>query len=263
MKSTIFGFVCGLALIAGSGAAPAAAVQDTAIRATDQTLNERIAARVHQDSALKNQDVRVSVESGVVTLTGTVATTQEKTRAAQLAQVNGITRVDNLIVVDRNAAATGTKGTFENTKEAAKDAGASTKEAAKDAGVATKEAAQEVGAATKEVTKEAAEKTKEGAVKVGEKTKETAAKVSEKTLDGLNKAGSEFSDAILLARVKAKFVGEDLLKGSDINVDCDRRVVTLKGTVMSEAGRERALEIARRTDGVTSVIDRLNIGPKH
>jgi osmotically-inducible protein OsmY len=36
-------------------------------------------------------------------------------------------------------------------------------------------------------------------------------------------------------------------------------VVTLRGTVESAAQRERAIRLARETDGVTSVIDRLTI----
>jgi osmotically-inducible protein OsmY len=39
-------------------------------------------------------------------------------------------------------------------------------------------------------------------------------------------------------------------------------VVTLKGTVMSAAGRARAVEQAREVEGVHRVIDQLVIGPK-
>ena len=72
----------------------------------------------------------------------------------------------------------------------------------------------------------------------------------------------ETSDAYILSRVKTRFVGVDVLKGSDINVDCDKHVVTLKGTVPSEAGRARAIDIAKRTEGVREVVDHLTIAPK-
>jgi osmotically-inducible protein OsmY len=62
--------------------------------------------------------------------------------------------------------------------------------------------------------------------------------------------------------VHSRFVGEDLLKDSDINVDTDNHVVTLKGRVMSAAGRAKAVEIAKNTEGVHRVVDRLTIGPK-
>jgi osmotically-inducible protein OsmY len=77
----------------------------------------------------------------------------------------------------------------------------------------------------------------------------------------VQKATSEVTDAYILTRVKSKFVGEDLLKGSDINVDADNQVVTLKGTVTSEAGRARAIALAKEAEGVKSVVDRLTIVP--
>ena len=55
------------------------------------------------------------------------------------------------------------------------------------------------------------------------------------------------------------FVGEDLLKGSDINVDTNNHVVTLKGTVTSNAGRDRAIALAKRTSGVQRVVDQLTV----
>jgi hyperosmotically inducible protein len=72
--------------------------------------------------------------------------------------------------------------------------------------------------------------------------------------------GNKVEDAWILTKVKSKFVGEDALEGSDINVDVRAGVVTLKGTVLSEAGRARATAIAKDTDGVARVEDRLVIG---
>jgi osmotically-inducible protein OsmY len=57
--------------------------------------------------------------------------------------------------------------------------------------------------------------------------------------------------------VSAKFVDETLLKGSNINVDTNNYVVTLKGTVGSDAARVRAIAIARSTEGVKRVVDQL------
>ena len=53
-----------------------------------------------------------------------------------------------------------------------------------------------------------------------------------------------------------------MLKNSDINVDSDNHIVTLKGTVMSAAGRAEAVSIAKNTEGVHAVVDHLTIGPK-
>jgi osmotically-inducible protein OsmY len=93
-------------------------------------------------------------------------------------------------------------------------------------------------------------------------TKSGADKVAGKTKDGLSKSGEVITDAWITTRVHSKFVGEDLLKGSDINVDTKDHVVTLNGTVMSAAARARAVAEAKEVEGVQRVIDRLTIGPK-
>jgi len=50
---------------------------------------------------------------------------------------------------------------------------------------------------------------------------------------------------------------DDTVKAAAIDVETDGGVVTLKGTVRSQAERTRAAQLARETDGVTSVRDRL------
>ena len=107
-----------------------------------------------------------------------------------------------------------------------------------------------------------AEKTKEGA----EKTKDAAVKgvriAADKTKDGLSKTGEVMTDTWITTRVHERFVGERLLKGSDINVDTSKHVVTLTGTVTGRAGRTKAGNIAMRTEGVRRVVNRLTIGSK-
>ena len=58
-------------------------------------------------------------------------------------------------------------------------------------------------------------------------------------------------------KISSKFVDEELLKGSRINVDVDDHVVSLKGTVTSTEGSARAEDIARDTEGVTRVDNQL------
>ena len=83
-----------------------------------------------------------------------------------------------------------------------------------------------------EKTKDVAEKSKDAVVK-GTKI------AAEKTKDGLSKTGEVMTDAWITTRVHERFVGDDLLKGSDISVDTSKHVVTLTGTVTGPAGRTR------------------------
>lgn len=87
--------------------------------------------------------------------------------------------------------------------------------------------------------------------------------LTERTKHGLNKAGDAITDAWISTKVHWFFVGEDALKGSDINVDTHDHVVTLKGTVKSAAGRTRAVSLARHTEGVTRVVDHLVVSNTH
>jgi osmotically-inducible protein OsmY len=107
-----------------------------------------------------------------------------------------------------------------------------------------------------------AEQTKDGAEKVKDAVVKGVTVATEKTKDGVSKTGEVITDEWITGRVHARFVNEDLLKGSDISVDTKKHVVTLKGTVVGRAGRTRATTVARQTEGVRRVVNRLTIGPK-
>jgi hyperosmotically inducible periplasmic protein len=87
-------------------------------------------------------------------------------------------------------------------------------------------------------------------------------KAGEKAKEAVTETGEVIDDAWITTKVKADFVNEDALKGSDINVDTNNHVVTLKGTVASLAGKTRAQEIAKTTKGVTKVVNELTVAPK-
>jgi hyperosmotically inducible protein len=205
------------ALVAIPVSTDAATPQTPAVQQTDKTIDERVEARINADAQLKKHSIVVTTDDGVVTLTGVVTTQAESDKAARLANVTGVSRVNNNLVV---------------TKEVKGTAG------------------------------KVVEKTKDGAEKVGEKTVDGAKKVGEKTKEGLSKTGEVITDAWITSRVSSKFVGEDLLKDSNINVDTNNHVVTLRGTVMSQAAKARAVAEAKEVEGVRSVVDQLTVGPK-
>ena len=106
------------------------------------------------------------------------------------------------------------------------------------------------------------DKTIDGAEKTKDAVVHGATVAVDKTKEGLSKTGEVMTDEWITGRVHARFVDEDLLKGSDISVDTDDHVVTLKGTVVGRAGRNRAARVALDTEGVHRVVNRLTIGPK-
>ena len=68
-------------------------------------------------------------------------------------------------------------------------------------------------------------------------------------------------DGWLVMKIHSEFVNEDVLSGSNIDVDVKNGMVTLQGTVPSEAARARAIQQARNNDGVKGVTDQLRIAP--
>lgn len=159
---------------------------------TDADLKDRINFRIDTSNITRKYDIHVSVNNGVATLTGDVATAAQKAEAGRLAKITGVTKVDNQIAVD---------------------------------------------------------------AKVNQS-------LADKTKNGLSKAGDKIDDAWITTKVNWFFVGEDTLKGSHINVDTKNNVVTLNGTVTNLAGKNRAAQLARQTDGVKNVINNLTIGSK-
>ena len=76
------------------------------------------------------------------------------------------------------------------------------------------------------------------------------------------KGGNPITDGWITMKIHSQFVTEDALENSDIDVDTNARVVTLNGRVVTEAGRARAVAIAKATDGVTNVVDKLRVAPE-
>ena len=74
---------------------------------------------------------------------------------------------------------------------------------------------------------------------------------------------SAVKDGWLVMKIHSDLVDEDVLSGSNIDVDVKNGVVTLQGTVPSEAGRARAIAETKKTDGVKNVVDQLKIAPAH
>jgi hyperosmotically inducible periplasmic protein len=74
-----------------------------------------------------------------------------------------------------------------------------------------------------------------------------------------DKVGDAAGNAALTSVVKTKFLADTTVSGLNIDVDSNKGVVTLTGNVRSAAEKQRAVKIARETEGVKSVVDRLKI----
>ena len=91
------------------------------------------------------------------------------------------------------------------------------------------------------------------------KARAVGAKVGEATADAANEASSAVKNGSVTAKIKSKMALDDMVKAANINVDTNGSVVTLTGSVGSDAERKRAVQLARETEGVTSVNDNLRV----
>jgi hyperosmotically inducible protein len=73
--------------------------------------------------------------------------------------------------------------------------------------------------------------------------------------------GETIDDATITARVKTKLLNDPQVGGLKIDVDTTKGVVTMSGVVKSQAEAERAVQLARQTDGVKDVKSTLQVGP--
>lgn len=69
------------------------------------------------------------------------------------------------------------------------------------------------------------------------------------------------TDAGITTAVKSKLAADDNVSAFQVDVDTAEGVVTLTGNVGSQAARERAVMLARDTDGVRDVVDNLDVSP--
>ena len=69
-------------------------------------------------------------------------------------------------------------------------------------------------------------------------------------------------------KVKTNLSADETVKSAQLDVGVQKKVVTLSGTVDTPAIKERAVAVARGTDGVADVVDRMTMkekgsGPGH
>src|ERR1700680_1731687 len=77
-----------------------ASPRQSVLTSDDAALRQQIERRFETSPTLKNQDLTVSVDDRVVTVTGVVATNALKAHALLLAKVKGVSRVENQIEVN-------------------------------------------------------------------------------------------------------------------------------------------------------------------
>ena len=91
------------------------------------------------------------------------------------------------------------------------------------------------------------------------RARDGAAQIGEKAGEAATTVGATLEEAALTTKIKAKMALDDLVKARSIDVTTRGTTVTLSGVVESKAEHDRALALARETEGVKDVIDNMKM----
>lgn len=157
---------------------------------SDQALQDRITFALNTSKVPRIYDLKVSVVEGVTTLTGMVATPEQRADVERLATMAGASALVNAVVINRDV----------------------------------------------------------------------EQMLADRRAPGFSRAGHPVSDTWITSRVRGLFMRDELIRGGDLTIETLNGVVTLRGRVRSEPGRQRALALAGEVEGVRRVLDVLVIG---
>lgn len=243
---------------------------------SDARITTAVQAKYYGDDRIGARDIDVETQNGVVTLSGAVPDEATKQQALSLARsVDGVTSVNDQLEVRTGPVTAATKPVAGGA-----EVGTSGRENDREpVWITTKIQAQyfldpEVspwnidvttasgGVVTLEGTVDSAQDKSE-AVRIARET-EGVTRVDDKLRVRADSASAprvdvDAPDPWLTAKIQAKYFMDADVKGRRIDVDTQSGVVTLSGTVESQAARRQAVALARNTDGVREVKDQLKV----
>jgi osmotically-inducible protein OsmY len=223
----------------------------------DARLGKRVEEQLLQEERLRDYVLDAKVEDGVVTLTGKVALDAAKKLAGEVAEVPGVARIDNQIEV--------APLTFEE-RQAMQERLARAREKA--FGGASANASGQQAAPTGQAAPSG-----QAAAPSGQPARpgftddqgfvHLQLPPSAPILPGDPEkmvSGEVITKSWIQTRILSELEGDEAMKRSNVKVETsDDFVVTLKGSVATEAAHQRALQVARDTKGVRFVEDELKV----
>jgi len=256
-------------------------------RFNDAWITTKIKSKLVGDQDIKARDIDVSTRDGVVTLKGHVLSEPLRQLAETLARnTDGVTQVVNQLqtqiapAVPLRAQNAGTPGAVATSGTA--DAGAPVVTESNDARI-TSAIQSKYFTDDRIKTRHINVASNNGVVtlsgEVADDTERAQALLLARTTDGVTRvedsltvttgqpaaytqptAAAPSGDDALSAKVQSQLSSDTRVKGAGVEVTAKNGVVLLQGTVPSAAAKQRVLTLARSTDGVTQVVDRISVG---
>jgi osmotically-inducible protein OsmY len=195
------------------------------VAASDDQIKDKVEKMLKRDPALANSSIEVqSVNNGTVLLAGKAESLSEHLRALQDARaVAGVRQVASEI---ESPDAKGDETVWNKYSESTKS---------------TAESAKSTAESAKDTAKSALGSAAGGVKSASKSVKETT------------------TDAYITSAAKMRLITDKDTPGTDINVDTDRGVVTLFGTVPTQAAKQKAAAEASKVAGVKRVKNELQV----
>lgn len=147
---------------------------------------------------------------------------------------------------------------YDLAKERCDDMSGSAKSACKsDAKAAHKTALASAG--TTSTTAAVAQDTREAGTNLANNTREAGTNLANSTREATADTRTAMSDTMITTKVKAEYAADPLVKAMDVHVETQKGVVMLSGFVPSKAEADKAIELARKIEGVQEVKSSLQI----
>ena len=263
---------------------PASAARGTSERNNPDWIATRIQARFFADPRISTRDITVTANNGSVTLSGRVASDREKEEVVAIARgVEGVTQVDDRLVVQPGAEAVATTGTpatpASDLARRLDDARVTSSIQAKffldnnikgrridvttRQGVVTLRG--DVASDNERGQALLLARTTEGVDRVEDDLTvnaglgQSAAQAPTSSPAAQQPAVAPTQDAALTRAIESKMSADRQARDAKINVTAKDGVVLLEGTVASTAIKQRILSLARETKGVLQVVDRITV----
>jgi osmotically-inducible protein OsmY len=90
-------------------------------------------------------------------------------------------------------------------------------------------------------------------------TRDAGSNMANTTREATADTRTAMSDTMITTKVKAEYAADPLVKAMDVHVETQKGIVMLSGFVPSKAEADKAVELARKVEGVQEVKSSLQI----
>jgi osmotically-inducible protein OsmY len=238
-------------------------------RLADAWLATKIQAQFFADDDIRGRDVSVTADDGVVTLRGRVPDENAHMQAVQTARnTDGVTRLNDELTIGLPTEGGDVVGTAGAVVDDARITGTIQSKFFLDDQVKGRRIDVDTRAGVVTLRGEVASEAERAQALTLARSTDGVSRVEDSLIVNASMGaaapdrtspGQQLDDATITTKIQAKYFLDRDVKAGALDVSTTDGVVLIEGVAPSQAARDRALAIARETEGVVQVVDRVRI----